>query len=126
MLSKFIGELLACFSEVVLDVKIIEYSTNDFNDFHFKGIIELRDGSTLRINQTIEYSGIILKYSYYWLDENNHLIIGWDNVPHHREIKSYPHHKHVARQQNVEHSTERSLNDVLSFIALEIEINQDN
>ncbi|MDT8402898.1 MAG: DUF6516 family protein, partial [Bacteroidales bacterium] len=35
-----------------------------------------------------------LKYKYHWQTENGELIERWDNVPHHREIDTFPHHKH--------------------------------
>ena len=41
---------------------------------------------------------ILVKYSYYWLDEENKLIIGWDNSPHHKELKTFPNHKHVGKK----------------------------
>ena len=33
-----------------------------------------------------------------WLDEENKLIIGWDNAPHHTELKTFPDHKHVGKK----------------------------
>lgn len=39
---------------------------------------------------TIDYQ----KYSYHWQKENGELIIRWDNRPHWKNLKTFPHHKH--------------------------------
>jgi len=56
----------------------------------------------------------LLKYSYYWFTANNKLIMGWDNAPHHRELDSFPHHKHS--EKGIEPSTEQNLPDVIEYI----------
>ena len=35
------------------------------------------------------------KYSYHLQKENGELIIRWDNKPHWKNIKTFPHHKHI-------------------------------
>jgi Family of unknown function (DUF6516) len=37
---------------------------------------------------------VLIKYKYQWQSENGDLISRWDNVPHHKEIKTFPHHMH--------------------------------
>jgi hypothetical protein len=37
---------------------------------------------------------IRIKYKYQWQLENDSLIARWDNVPHHKEISTFPHHIH--------------------------------
>jgi hypothetical protein len=56
----------------------------------------------------------LFKYSYYWLSADNKLILGWDNAPHHKEIKTYPYHRHKIDE--VEPAQEKKLIDVLAFI----------
>ena len=34
------------------------------------------------------------KYSYHWQKEDGQVIIRWDNKPHWKDIKTFPHHKH--------------------------------
>ena len=33
-------------------------------------------------------------YSYHWQDKNQKLILRWDNSPHHKDVLTFPHHKH--------------------------------
>ena len=48
--------------------------------------------------------------------DNNNLLIGWDNAPHHPDITTYPHHKHIHQQTRVFASVENDLPNVLEFI----------
>ncbi len=85
----------------------------NFNSFKLK--ITLIDGSTLRLNEHYR-SNNLEKYAYYWLNADNDLIIGWDNAPHHSNLSTHPHHKHVATQTNIQPSTETNLEAVLDVI----------
>jgi hypothetical protein len=53
---------------------------------------EIRDGSLLFVTElhTDEYQ----KYSYHWQKQNGELIMRWDNKPHWKKMKTFPHHKH--------------------------------
>lgn len=73
------------------------------------------DGSNLRVYEK-KIGDVLDKYSYYWLDDMNSLIIGWDNAPHHPEVRSYPLHKHCDVQKNVQESGEMNLSKVLFYI----------
>jgi hypothetical protein len=35
-----------------------------------------------------------IKYRYHYMDKNKKLIFRFDNAKHHKELKTYPHHKH--------------------------------
>lgn len=85
----------------------------EFNSFKLK--VVLADGSTLHIREQY-VRGIRGRYSYYWLDPANNLIIGWDNAGHHSGLPNFPHHKHVGTQTNREPSYETTLEQVLTFI----------
>ena len=85
----------------------------DVNAFKLK--IELSDGSNLRLSESYR-ADALEKYAYYWLDDQNKLIIGWDNAPHHTRLSTYPHHKHVAAQANVQPSAETDLEAILNVI----------
>ena len=84
---------------------------------HYRAKWLLVDGSSLRISE-VWIAGKLTKYSHYWLDEKDTLIAGWDNAPHHPEIKSHPHHTHAG--QEVHESSIRKLDNVLSFLASRI------
>ena len=55
-------------------------------------------------------------YSYFWLTAENRLKIGWDNAPHHMQLASFPHHKHVGQKIDRQSSDETSLEEVMRVI----------
>ena len=56
------------------------------------------------------------KYSFHW-QKDNLLIFRYDNSPHYREIKTFPHHKHIGKDINkVTESNEITLKQVLKEI----------
>lgn len=85
-------------------------------DYHaFKLKVTLADGSTLWINEQY-YRDTLERYAYYWLDRYNRLLIGWDNAPHHSHLPSFPHHKHVGSQDNIQPSKETTPEEILTAI----------
>lgn len=94
---------------------IIGIAPLDLDGETLRIILYLSDGTNLRVTERWN-RGKLLRYSYYWLTANNDLIVGWDNVAHHRQVASYPHHKHVGQQDKVEASSETTLTAVLEFM----------
>lgn len=70
------------------------------------------DGTILYITElhTMDYQ----KYSYHWQKENGELIIRWDNKPHWKNLKTFPHHKH--EKGSVFSSYRVSIEDVIKII----------
>lgn len=75
--------------------------------------LRLFDGSMLWARE-VWVKGEMEAYSYYWLRSDETVIIGWDNAPHHKDVKTFPHHKHIG--DRVEDSQERNMRVVLHFI----------
>ena len=61
---------------------------------YFKGMLEFMDGSILHFAEFVETYELVkrLKYKYHLQSESGDLIARWDNVPHHRDISTFPHH----------------------------------
>ena len=74
--------------------------------------LRLIDGSSLRIWEKI-LENSLQRYSYYWLDELDNQIIGWDNAPHHPDIETFPDHKHVSGNSL---ASKDKLVDILKYI----------
>lgn len=72
------------------------------------------------ILQLLSESEIINDYEILSLQkENGELIIRWDNAPHHREIRTFPHHVHT--KDGVKESYSITLDDALGKIKENIE-----
>jgi hypothetical protein len=87
----------------------------ELDDETLRLIIFLYDGSNLRVTEQWE-SAKLARYSYYWLTEENALLIGWDNSPHHKTVRTFPHHKHVRQQSALQPSLETCLEDVMIVV----------
>ncbi len=63
---------------------------------YFKGMLEFMDGSILHFAEFVETYELVkrLKYKYHLQSESGDLIARWDNVLPHRDISTFPHHKH--------------------------------
>jgi len=91
------------------------YEVLDFKqggDFYYLKIKALLvDKSELHIREYVTEADYL--YSYHWQDANGKLIIRWDNSPHHRQIRTFPHHKHTPE---LEESYEVDFEAVLKII----------
>jgi len=97
---------------IIHSIEKIEYAhTGPISIFRAK--LLFIDNTVLQVQEVAEEDNV-LAYSYYWLRTDNTVIIGWDNAPHHKEIKSYPHHRHKGK--SVEESQQHNLKDVLKYI----------
>jgi len=56
-----------------------------------------------------------VKYRYQYMDASQTMIFRYDNAPHHRQVATFPHHKHDG--EIIRDSHEPSLADVLLEIA---------
>ena len=86
-----------------------------------EGIIEGRlrfwDGSLLQFTESLVESGVVLiktDYSYHYQDADENLVFRYDNAPHHPEIGSHPHHKHLP--DSITSASPPHLGDVLREI----------
>jgi Family of unknown function (DUF6516) len=80
--------------------------------FYVRLKITFKDNSVLFVK---EYTSETERnYSYHWQSKEGDLIIRWDNAPHYKKIKTFPHHRHVGSK--VFESYEITLKDILVFI----------
>ena len=80
------------------------------------GVLGMIDGSTLQFMELISIKRdkmIRLKYRFHLMNVNDEIIFRYDNAPHHPEIATYPHHKHVRGEKVPRQSKEIGLKDVL-------------
>ena len=82
----------------------------------FKARITFVDDSQLEFREHINISSrSIERYTYsFHYHKNQKLIFRFDNTPHHPEVPSFPHHKHIAT--SIIQSNPPSLQDVLREI----------
>lgn len=65
---------------------------------HITGYIVFSKGWLLEFDEILkqqQLSVVKTKYRYHLMDKEKQLIFRYDNVAHHPEIKTNPHHKHI-------------------------------
>lgn len=103
-------EISQRYAHVIKDILVLSIT-----DEMLKIVFLLSDHTTLRVSERW-VDMVLVRYSYYWLNSENRLKVGWDNAPHHRRLENYPHHKHVGMQLYRVASYETSLVDVMRII----------
>lgn len=95
---------------------IKSYEIQDFkqgsNFYYIRARAELVNNTILFIREYVSEDDY--NYSYHWQEEDSQLIIRWDNAPHHKQVKTYPHHKHI--RENILPSYEIGINEILAYI----------
>jgi hypothetical protein len=68
-----------------------------------RGDLFLGDGSRLYFRELVNIEDLVVRlmYSYHYQDASGHLIFRYDDTPHHTEIDTFPHHKHIEQEENV-------------------------
>jgi hypothetical protein len=83
-----------------------------YGEFHkIKIQARLINGWKLHVWEHVTPS--IRRYAYH-VSKGSELVIRWDNAPHHRKIKTFPHHKHV--KEEVLESEEVVLEEILGEV----------
>ena len=75
--------------------------TKDIRSLHIgivEGMLTFTDESALYFVEFVNVKGAAhsYRYSYHYQDRYSNLIFRYDMAPHHKEIPSYPHHKHTS------------------------------
>jgi hypothetical protein len=73
------------------------------------------DGSMLEFMEYLQEENR-LKYRFHLMDKEGTMILRYDNAPHHKDVSSFPHHKHLPG--NVAESVDKGIMDVLDEIEI--------
>lgn len=77
----------------------VQLTTLSLGTASIEGTVIYADGSTLRFFEFLrESAGEVTrdKYRYQYMKAAGGLVFRYDNAPHHRELPSFPHHKHLV------------------------------
>ena len=106
--------------EDIIDVKQILTQRQDNRIMELRIRLILIDKTILEITEIFVFDLSKRKYSFQWMEENYDLKIRWDNAPHHRYISTFPHHKHILQEENVQESEEPTIEEILELIKKKI------
>ncbi|MCK4796467.1 MAG: hypothetical protein KAT05_03755 [Spirochaetes bacterium] len=99
--------------------KLITDKTVDFKEFSSKegmirGQLLFLGGYVLTFMEYIQIGKERPKYRFNLSDSKGNMIFRYDNAEHHREVLTYPHHKH--EKTGIKQSKEMEIAEVLSEI----------
>jgi len=101
--------------DYIIEEKIINSNILTEKSGTIDGEIFFTDSSYLNFMEVIIKSEFKKeKYKYQYMNENNELIFRYDNAKHHKELKTYPHHKHT--QEGVFEADEPNIENILNEI----------
>ncbi len=80
------------------------------------GTLQFKDGSALHFKEMFFASQ--REYRFHFMDRHHKLIRRWDSAPHHRELKTFPHHIHTSA--GVAESREVTLIEILETVTANI------
>ncbi len=113
-----LSDLIKQYSEIITSWTVTHFDREGAN-LRLKAEIVFIDKSRLFIRQVV-LNGIMLKYAYQWQSQNEILIIRWDNAGHWPDVATFPHHKHVRKDGEIQvlpSSKGADLAEVLNEIA---------
>ena len=88
--------LVKILSESRIVDTIVSVDSDAYGEFHkIKIQARLIKGWKLHVWEHVTPS--TRRYAYH-VSKGSELVIRWDNAPHHRKIKTFPHHKHVKEE----------------------------
>jgi hypothetical protein len=106
-------------SPVIASYSVTEEFAKDLEGYiRIKSTLINGDFLELFIYATVEVELRVQKYSFHWQSKEGNLRKRWDNSPHHREIKTFPHHLHIG--DKVVPCTRIDFSDVLNEITTTI------
>ena len=107
------------FEDIIENSQVIT-QRQDSRIMEFRVRLQLIDNSILEITEIFVFDINKRKYSFQRMDKNYDLKIRWDNAPHHRQIATFPHHKHIELEENIHESEEPTVEEILELIRTEI------
>jgi len=78
-------------SNFIEEYVVLDFKT-EINSFYLKMKIIFIDKSILFTREFFDTK--VRDYSFHWQDTDGNLICRWDNAPFHKDVPTFPHHKH--------------------------------
>ena len=112
---------LAAFNEIITEsILIKELLTPRIHILKYK--LEFCDASILHVKEIIVFEENKIDYAYQWQEADTSLIVRWDNAHDYPNLSTSPFHQHVGTEVNVKPSEPMTLEKVLTYIMLQINV----
>jgi len=123
VIRKFVENIERAISlnAAVLSSSIQKHFGPNNDTVYLKGSILFIDSSTLDIaifaKESLKTISVE-KYRFHYLDKHGQMLFRYDNAPHHHELSSFPHHKHIGNRtiSSSQHGLKDILNEITAII----------
>jgi len=98
-LSRLYDIMLSRQEMQIEELEVLDRSDRPGQSSEFYARLRFSDGSQLQVVEKLlveRYTSIKARYTYHYQRADGTLVFRYDNVPHHPEIVTFPHHKHVG------------------------------
>lgn len=112
-------DLLRRYPDLIAEIEVERFRVVG-ESYAINATVHLKDGSRVFMKEYLFLDGT-RKYAYHWQDREGRLLMRWDNAPHWKSIKSFPHHQHVRDPKRVEASRVRTIEDAFEYIKNHLE-----
>lgn len=114
-----VADYFKTIEHLLSDSKFIADRVVDFKEFSsdegmVRGRLLFLGGYVLTFMEYIHIGKERPKYRFNLTDSNGYMIFRYDNAAHHRDVPTFPHHKHTST--DVQPSRETGLSEILSEI----------
>jgi len=108
---KLIDKTILDFKAIISSYTIFKKAYNEKQGY-IKGEILFKNSSQFCFIE-VKNTGLKqkIKYRYHYMDKDNRSIFRYDNAYHHRELKTFPHHRHIS--DRIQESHEPELYEIL-------------
>ena len=82
-------------------LEMSERSRHAGRSSEFYARLRFPDDSVLNVTEKLRVEHFLIlkeRYTYHYQTADNILIFRYDNAPHHPEIETHPHHKHIEKR----------------------------
>ena len=118
MLNRYLHRLYdTIVSRGYIEVEQLAFNNRSNRRGTIKGRLKFYDGSWLEFGEVIASPGeqiAKLRYAYHYQNASGAVVFRYDNAPHHPNIVTHPHHKHIGSA--VEPAQAPDLSEVLREI----------
>ena len=101
-------------AEIIAD-KSVDLREFSATEGMLRGMLLFVDGSILEFMEYLQEENR-LKYRFHLMDKEGNMVLRYDNAPHHKDVSSFPHHKHIPG--NISESVDKGIMDVLDEIEI--------
>ncbi len=108
-------DIIEKYSEIILNYDIQKFKIVGAS-YRLACNITMMDQTRLFVKDYLFLDGS-RKYSFHWQDENGDCILRWDNAPHHQNVGTFPYHKHIGKEENIEESQPMKVDTIMAHIS---------